>query len=79
MSSAPLTEVRERLSAIVDEVSTKGTEMTITRHGRPVAVILGADEYDSLIETLNILSDPDTMSAIGEGLAELDSNASTGS
>jgi antitoxin YefM len=79
MSSAPLTEVRERLSEIVDEVSTKGTEMTITRHGRPVAVILGADEYESLIETLNILSDPDTMSAIGEGLAELDGNASTGS
>jgi prevent-host-death family protein len=72
MSSAPLTEVREHLSEIVDEVSTKGTEVTITKHGRAVAVILGADEYESLIETLNILSDPETMSAIREGLAELD-------
>ena len=71
-SSAPLTEVRERLSEVVDEVLTEGTEMTITKHGRPVAVILGIDEYESLIETLNILSDPDTMTAIGEGLAELD-------
>jgi antitoxin YefM len=79
MSSAPLTEVRERLSEIVDEVSTKGTEMTITKHGRPVAVLLGAEEYESLIETLNILSDSDTMSAIGEGLAELDSDIPAGS
>lgn len=78
MSSAPLTEVRERLSEVVDEVSTEGTEMTITKHGRPVAVILGIEEYESLIETLNILSDPDTMAAIGEGLAELDDDA-TGS
>jgi antitoxin YefM len=75
MSSAPLTEVRERLSEVVDEVSTEGTEMTITKHGRPVAVILGIEEYESLIETLNILSDPDTMAAIGEGLAELDDDA----
>jgi len=79
MSSAPLTEVRERLSEIVDEVSTKGTEMTITKHGRPVAVILGLEEYESLIETLNILSDPDSMTAIGESLAELDDDTPVGS
>ena len=75
MSAAPLTEVRERLSEIVDEVSSKGTEMTITRHGRPAAVILGYDEYESLIESLNILSDPDTMAAVREGLAEVDGDA----
>ncbi len=79
MSSAPLTEVRERLSEIVDEVFTKGSEMTITKHGRPVAVILGIEEYESLIETLNILSDSDTMAAIGEALAELDDEAPAGS
>jgi prevent-host-death family protein len=74
MSSAPLTEVREHLSEIVDEVSTRGTEMTITRHGRPVAVLLSYEEYESLVETLNILSDDETMGAIREGLAELDGN-----
>jgi antitoxin YefM len=64
MSTEPLTVARQRLSEIVDEVATTGSEVTITLHGRPTAVILGHDEYESLIETLNILSDPATMDAI---------------
>ncbi len=71
MATAPLTEVRDRLSEIIDEVSTQGTEWTITRHGRPVAVVIAADEYESLIETLNILSDADTMDALAEAEADI--------
>lgn len=67
MNSLALTEVRDKLSDVVDEVAQTGGEYVITRHGRPVAVILGYDEYESLIETLNILSDSDTMDAIAEG------------
>lgn len=65
--AAPFTEVRDRLREILDDVVTTGNQYTITRHGRPVAVIVSADEYDSLIETLNILSDNETMAAIAEG------------
>jgi prevent-host-death family protein len=72
VSTASLTEVRDRLSEIVDEVSTQGTEWVITRHGRPVAVVVGADEYESLIETLNILSDDETLEALEEAAADLD-------
>ncbi len=72
MSTAPLTEVRDRLSEIVDEVATQGTEWIVTRHGRPMAVIVGADEYESLIETLNILSDDETMNALAEAEADIE-------
>lgn len=71
-TTLPLTEVRDRLSEIVEDVNGNGTEWTITRHGRPVAVILGADEYEALIETLNILSDDDTMAALSEAAEDLD-------
>jgi prevent-host-death family protein len=70
MNTAPLTEVRDKLREIVDDVSSTGNEYVITRHGRNVAVILGYEEYESLVETLNILSDPASMSAIGEAQAE---------
>ena len=66
-NTAPFTEVRDRLREILDDVVTTGDQYTITRHGRPVAVIVSADEYESLIETLNILSDRDAMEAIAEG------------
>ena len=62
----PLTEARNRLSEIVDDVVTTGSDFVTTRHGRPAAVIVGYDEYESLLETLNILSDPETMTDVAE-------------
>lgn len=71
MNTAPLTEVRDKLREVVDTVVETGTEYVITRHGKPVAVVLAYDEYESLVETLNILSDDNAMEAISEGEAEL--------
>ncbi len=62
----PLTEARSRLSEIVDEVASTGSTIEISRHGRPLAVVVGYEEYESLLETLNILADETTMDAIAE-------------
>ncbi|MDP4015331.1 MAG: type II toxin-antitoxin system Phd/YefM family antitoxin [Candidatus Nanopelagicales bacterium] len=70
MNATSLTEARDHLSEIVDQVASTADIFTITKHGRAMAVVLGQDEYESLIETLNILSDPDTMAAIAEARAE---------
>lgn len=70
-STEPLTFVRQHFSEIVEEVVSTGSEMVISRHGRQDAVILGFDEYEALIETLNILSDPVTMSALADADADL--------
>ena len=67
----PLTEVRSRLSEIVDEVTSTGSAIEISRHGRPVAVVVGYEEYESLLETLNILADETTMDAIAEAERDL--------
>lgn len=72
MNTAPLTEVRDNLREIVDTVVETGEAYTITRHGHPTAVILGYDEYESLIETLNILSDDDAMAAIADGSTDFE-------
>jgi antitoxin YefM len=71
MTTAPLTEVRDNLSEIVDSVAMTGAEWVVTKHGRPIAVILGYDEYEALIETVNILSDEETMDAIREADADV--------
>ena len=70
---APLTEVRDKLSEIVEEVSSTGSDLVITKRGKPAAVMVGYDEYEALIETLNILSDEETMAALAE--AEVDVSA----
>ncbi|WP_183407108.1 type II toxin-antitoxin system Phd/YefM family antitoxin [Nocardioides marmorisolisilvae] len=66
----PIAEARENFRSLIDEVSQTGAGYTITRHGKPVAVLIAHDEYESLIETLNILSDDDAMDAIAEAEAE---------
>ena len=67
----PLTEARNRLSEIVEDVTSTGSEFVISRHGRPAAVVIGYEEYEALLETLNVLSDADTMSALAEAAADL--------
>jgi prevent-host-death family protein len=70
--SAPLTAVRDNLSELLDEITSGGSDLVITRHGKPVAVVIAHDDYEAILETLNILSDPDTMAALAEAEADLD-------
>ena len=67
----PLTEARNRLSEIVDEVVSTGSDLVITKHGRPAAVLIGYEEYEALLETLNILSDPEAIAALTEAERDL--------
>ena len=71
MASTPLTKARNRLSEIVDHVITTGSELVITRQGKPAAVVMSHEEYESLIETLNILSDAETMKALADAADDL--------
>lgn len=71
MATLPLAEVRANLSRLVDEAVATHERIEITRNGRRAAVLLSADDYDALIETLDILSDPELVRAIAEGEAQL--------
>ena len=77
MNTAPLTEVRDNLRQIVDDVVSTGDEYVITRHGKPLAVVLSFDEYESLVESLNLLSDDSAMAAVAEAEAEAAAGATT--
>ncbi|MDX1619857.1 MAG: type II toxin-antitoxin system Phd/YefM family antitoxin [Nitriliruptorales bacterium] len=67
----PVREFRSHLAELLDEVATRREHVTITRHGRPEAVVVPIDEYEALEETAEILSDDDTLEAIRRGLGEL--------
>ncbi len=61
MTTLPLAEVRANLSKLVDEAVRTHQRIEVTRQGRRAAVILSADDYDSIMETLAILSNQDLM------------------
>ena len=54
-SMLPLAEVRNNLSKIVDEVERTHDAVTITRNGKPSAVVLSAEDYESILETFALL------------------------
>ncbi len=71
MKILPLSEVKMKLSSLVDQVNKTDDEIIITKYGRPAAVLVSHEELESLKETAIIRSDPDLMADIKRGLTEL--------
>jgi antitoxin YefM len=60
----PLAEAKKGLSAIIKDVDDKYDRFMITKNGVEKAVILSSDEFEGLIETLDILSRKEERDAI---------------
>lgn len=71
MTTIPLSEARARLSELVDDAVRTHERVDITRNGRRAAVLMSADDFDSLQETLDILADPEAMRDIEEGRRDI--------
>jgi antitoxin YefM len=66
-----LAETKAHLSELVARVGEQHERITVTVHGRPVAVLLAVDDLESLEETIAVLSDAATLDALGEADAEI--------
>ena len=71
MKVLPLSEVKTKLSELVDSVERRDEALTITRNGRAVAIIVSKEEYDSWHETVEILRDAQFVREIREGVRRL--------
>lgn len=74
MKNVPLSEAKDKLSALVDEADTTHEIIQITRHGRAAAVLMSADDLDSLNETLHALRTP----GLADDLAQADADYAAG-
>lgn len=79
MKTVPLSEAKDKLSALVDEADTTHEIIRITRHGRAAAVLMSADDLDSLNETLHALRTPGLVDELNQADADyVTGNAITG-
>jgi antitoxin YefM len=62
----PLSSVKAHFSELVDRVEDQHDRVVVTRNGKPAAVLISADDLESLEETLQIMSDPTLMAQIQE-------------
>jgi antitoxin YefM len=66
MSTESLRQVRDHLSEVVDRVEHEHERVTLTRNGRPAAVLISPDDLAQLEETLEVLGDPEALAEIRE-------------
>ena len=65
-----LKELRPQLPRIADAIERKLDRYVVTRHGRPVMTLLSLDDYEGLLETIEILSDKSALRRIKRSLKQ---------
>lgn len=71
MKILSLSEAKMKLSALVESLRTDDEEVIITKNGRPAAVLVSPDEYESWRETQHVLFDAELMAEVKQGLEAL--------
>lgn len=64
MTTLSLSQIKARLSEIVDEVERNHERVVLTRNGAPAAVILSPEDLQALEDTIDLLSDPRALAEI---------------
>ena len=72
MTTLPLSEAKTHLARLLSRVEDSGEQFVITRSGRPAGVLMSVDEYEGLLETLEILADAELVKSVRRGLDDVE-------
>lgn len=72
MTTLPVAEARAQLSKLIEEAASTHERFDITRNGQRIAVLLGADDYDALQETIAVLADSELLRDHLKGMSALE-------
>ena len=67
VNTISLKELRPALPRVVEHIDDRMDRYVITKRGKPVVVMLSIEDYETLVETLDILADPSAMAGIRKG------------
>ena len=66
----PITEARARLTQIANDLVDSQDTVTVTNRGKPMMTVIGYEMYESIMESLEIMSDPELMAQLRQSLRE---------
>lgn len=72
MQHITYTDARANLAAVLNRVNDDAEPVAISRKNGPGVVLVGEDEYNSMIETLYLFSNPANATHLKASLDELD-------
>jgi prevent-host-death family protein len=69
IKSLPISEARREINNIAASLDREDT-ISVTSRGKEVLAILPWDSYEAIVETLDIMSDPELMNSLKQSIAE---------
>jgi len=70
MTTVPVAEARQNFSALVDEAVATHQRVLVTRNGVPVVWMISDEDFESIMETLDVLADAAAMQDVAQSKAD---------
>jgi prevent-host-death family protein len=77
MKTMSLSEAKDKLSKLVEEVESTHERVRITRHGHGAAVVIAEDDLEAMTETIRVLSTPGALDELHQATADYAAAATT--
>lgn len=71
VNTITLKELRPELSEVIKDIDTKLDRYIVLKRGKPITVMMSPDDYEGLLETIEILSDKETVRRIKKAKQEV--------
>ncbi len=68
LEAVAVTEARQKLLPLLDRVEEGAYRFVITRHNRPVAVVMSYEDYNRMTETLKFMENRSWSQRVDQGL-----------
>jgi len=73
MKTISYTDARNQLASLMESASADREPVTITRNGSAAVVLVDAEEYSMMVETMHLLSSPANAKRLAKGINEFTS------
>lgn len=70
LEAISITEARKNFLPLIDRVEEGLYRFIVTKHGKPVAVVISYEEYSRMVETLRLIEDRGLAREIKQGSTE---------
>jgi antitoxin YefM len=70
MTTVPVAEARQNFSALVDQAVATHQRVLVTRNGVPAIWMIADDDFESIMETLEVLADATAMRDVAQSRSD---------
>ena len=66
----PIGEARAMLTQLPEKLKVENGAIALTRYNKPVLAVMSWDLFESIVETLEVMGDPEMMTALRRGIQD---------